>query len=204
MKAVNMRSSGSATNETPARRIATDYETFGDSKLMAALAVARQFAYVSEANQRDYTPHWLSLLGTTYTGKTMLATRLWQHFDRYGRYYEGINGAQLSMDGRWVNLRRLSAELKEGCWGQVDDICQEYFVVLDDVGADHDPSAAVASALERILDARLGRWTVLTSNYTLAQIAERLDSRIASRIKRGGVVMTIDTQPYHKRHAPTQ
>ncbi len=39
-------------------------------------------------------------------------------------------------------------------------------------------------SLDELLNARLGKWTVITSNLNIGQIAERLDVRISSRLMR--------------------
>ena len=59
-----------------------------------------------------------------------------------------------------------------------------WLLILDDVGAEHDPSGFVAAKLSALGNARLGKWTVITSNYTLEAFCRCVDQRIASRMIR--------------------
>ena len=63
-------------------------------------------------------------------------------------------------------------------------VCDDWFVALDDIGAERTSDFSV-SKLDQIIDARLGKWTVITCNFTREQIAEHMDVRIASRLGRG-------------------
>ena len=65
-------------------------------------------------------------------------------------------------------------------------------LLLDDMGAEKINDTSI-SALYLILDMRYERKlrTVVTSNLTMAQIAERIDDRIASRLERAGKVVTL-------------
>ena len=54
-------------------------------------------------------------------------------------------------------------------------------------------SDMIRASLYDLLNSRLGRWTVITSNVNLQGIAEDIDGRIASRMIRGGsVVVEVD------------
>ncbi len=45
------------------------------------------------------------------------------------------------------------------------------------------------SKLDQIIDARLGKWTVITCNFTREEIAEQMDVRIASRLSHANNVI---------------
>ena len=45
------------------------------------------------------------------------------------------------------------------------------------------------SKLDQIIDAQLGKWTVITCNFTREEIAEQMDARIASRLGRANNVI---------------
>lgn len=57
-------------------------------------------------------------------------------------------------------------------------------LILDDVGAEHQ-TAAMLSKLCRLMESRLRKWTILTTNLSPADWQQR-DSRISSRIIRDG------------------
>ncbi len=47
-----------------------------------------------------------------------------------------------------------------------------------------DPTNYVAEAVATLAEMRLNRWTMLATNLSLEEIAERMDARISSRIVR--------------------
>jgi hypothetical protein len=68
------------------------------------------------------------------------------------------------------------------------------FKVIDDLGtgttgADGEATAFAVQKMGELLDRRLRKWTVITTNFTRRQIAEQFDPRIASRLMRGGNVI---------------
>jgi hypothetical protein len=50
------------------------------------------------------------------------------------------------------------------------------------------------SKLNQVIDARLGKWTVITCNFSREEIAQRMDVRLASRLGRGKNVI-VDALP---------
>jgi DNA replication protein DnaC len=70
----------------------------------------------------------------------------------------------------------------------MDAVCNDWFVALDDIGAE-SASDFYVSKLDQIIDARLGKWTVITCNFTREEIAEQMDVRIAARLGRGNNVI---------------
>ena len=63
-------------------------------------------------------------------------------------------------------------------------------LILDDVGAENLAGeyslGLAATALCDVVEKRLGKWTLITSNLTTSEIADRYDARIASRLIRNG------------------
>ena len=63
-------------------------------------------------------------------------------------------------------------------------------LILDDVGAENISGeysrGFSATALCEIVEKRLGKWTLLTSNLTTTEIADTYDARVASRLIRNG------------------
>ena len=62
----------------------------------------------------------------------------------------------------------------------------DYLIVLDDLGSARERWGRVADALFRLANARLGRWTIWTSNLTHREISDSIDARLASRLIRDG------------------
>lgn len=132
-------------------------------------------------------PYWLTLIGEAGIGKTHLARAVYKSFIDITRFdikldaqHQHIYGNR----GQFCDWRKLCAVVREGAFGWVEDLCEDDFVVLDDIGAEYDRSGFIASVLDRIMNSRRGKWTLITCNLTLQQISERMDVRIASRLMR--------------------
>lgn len=157
------------------------FETFGEKKLCEMLAAAQDFV-------RDMAtgaaPRWLSLLGRSGTGKTHLARGISRFFKAEASIYiDRVTGAHLSRQGGFIGWRKIVDLLRNGEYGIMDAVCNDWFVALDDIGAERASDFSV-SKLDQIIDARLGKWTVITCNFTREEIAEQMDVRIASRLGR--------------------
>lgn len=173
------------------------FQTYGDAKLETLLAAADRFLRDLEYG---VGPYWLSLLGPSGIGKTHLAKRIFRECFTRLRFYCHECGATLSAMPMWIDWRKASDRMKEGEFGWIDDVCDAWFVAIDDVGAEHDPSKMAASKLDRILNSRLGKWTVITSNLDLEGIARQLDPRIASRMRRlEGVIVESTAEDFATR-----
>lgn len=58
--------------------------------------------------------------------------------------------------------------------------------MLDDLGASRDKTGYTGECLFRLCNARVGKFTLFTTNLDLKGISERIDPRIASRLIRDG------------------
>jgi len=151
------------------------------SKLEEMLMAVKAFA---SGILRDERPYTLSLLGQSGTGKTHLTKAM-------GRLFRKISTKR----GGTVPWRKLCDDIRAGERGMLRDLETDHYVALDDVGSEYQAkSNYTISALDGILDARTGRrWTLITCNLSLREIAEQWDVRIASRLKRdGSVVVGVD------------
>jgi DNA replication protein DnaC len=66
---------------------------------------------------------------------------------------------------------------------------RDFLVGVDDVGAareDGGRTSWLPEALYRLCNARLGKWTIFTTNLSLTEIGRTIDERIASRMIRDG------------------
>jgi DNA replication protein DnaC len=160
------------------------------------------------------TPRWLTLLGTSGAGKTMLAKRIAKLF-RYHRQgqidwkrTEGTKNERTPM-GRIVRWKggfihwglAISERMLRGDYAFLDDLKEYDFFAIDDLLSEYERHRELsASTLYGVLERRLGKWTVLTANASLKQLSERLDPRIASRmIRGGGVVVQVDVVDWNLR-----
>lgn len=174
------------------------FDTCDDESLSAMLAAARAFGAALLANE---CPRWLTFLGTCGAGKTHLAKRITTLWKKHGRsYVEPKTGATLSKRGGFISWRTVASDLRAGDYSVVRDLCEDEFVCLDDIGAEHRTPFIVAK-LDEICDARLGKWTIFTANLSLRDISE-VETRIASRMLRGAnQVVDIETVDYALRSA---
>jgi DNA replication protein DnaC len=133
----------------------------------------------------------LTLCGKSGTGKTMLARIImnelrmnrWGHSDRI----RPINvGAEVILfTARFYDMRKVSDGFKHGNFSVTERMEEVSLCILDDVGADQDPSKTTAGKVDRVLRSRANKWTVMTSNLSLSDIGTKLDARIASFVVRG-------------------
>jgi DNA replication protein DnaC len=147
------------------------------------------------------SPRWLSFLGRSGTGKTHLARAISRYFKAEAAIYvDPVTRAHLSRRGGFIGWRKVVDQLRNGEYGIMDIISNDWFVALDDIGAEKVSDFSI-SKLDQIIDARLGKWTVITCNFTREEIAEHMDVRIASRLGRGNnvIVDNINTLDYSIR-----
>jgi hypothetical protein len=176
--------------------------------------VARVFCAEIQARAK---PRWLSLLGPSGIGKTMLARAVMQFVKQQASFYRiPAPAGDVVQQHRyaWVNWRLACKQMRAGDFSVSEELCvpqkdRDYaiwFAVVDDVGAgDEVDKGYLKNTLETIVDARLGAWTLFTSNLLLDQIGERLDRRIASRMLRdGNVVVEAPNLPDWNLAAPTE
>ena len=174
------------------------FETFGDEKLCEMLKAAKE--YVREMGM-GASPRWLSFLGWSGTGKTHLARGISRFFKANASVHiDPETGVRVSRRGGFIGWRKMVDQLRDGDYEIMHALCDDWFVALDDIGAERASDFSV-SKLDQIIDARLGKWTVITCNFTREQIAEHMDVRIASRLGRGNnvIVDNINALDYSAR-----
>lgn len=148
-----------------------------------------------------FQPRWLCFLGTTGNGKTFLSKQICAYVRKVGE--STYNARRVGLDNpetcwsyaqegptfaKWLKV--LDAA-RNGDYGPSTRAGRDWFKCLDDVGAEgvnekREAYAFASNLLGKIADERVGKWTVLTSNFSRRQIAERFDPRVASRMTRDG------------------
>ena len=68
--------------------------------------------------------------------------------------------------------------------GAVDELMNCSLAVIDDIGAEHDPSGFGREQLYLLLSRREFRWNLFTTNFAPGQWDEKFERRIASRLFR--------------------
>lgn len=135
--------------------------------------------------------HWLTLAGNSGAGKTMLARRVKRFYDQcLSTYRDEATGANLARRQIFANWGTCLSWMLEHDYSFIPDFKRADFLVLDDIGAEYTRMRELsASKLYEILGAREGKWTVITANLSAADIGDKLDVRIASRLLRSGSVV---------------
>lgn len=132
-------------------------------------------------------PYWLSLLGVSGTGKTSMARAAWRE----------VYKIRTAMFRKWTAVLDT---LRDGDFGIKGALAAAPVVFLDDLAAGHETRFS-QSAADEIADRRIGKWTIWTSNLTLAQVGDHLSHRVRTRMKGHGnrVVEILKTTPYCDR-----
>ena len=139
-------------------------------------------------------PRWLSLLGSSGTGKTHIAKALWNWLSKKEDFEDKAQYVP-----QWIYWPKLVEDLRSGnAYNRYRDMMRWKYLVLDEVCAENQTEFSTEK-LHNLLGSRVGRWTIVTSNKRAVDIAT-LDRRIASRMARGGsYVVDIRTKDYSLR-----
>lgn len=189
----------------------SEFETLSDPQLEHMKRIAVGFA---DDIYQDRQPYWLSLLGTSGAGKTMLARLIW-HIFRDWKHTE-INwpatkrtqtpetprGRIIRYRGGFINWgNAINNRMLKGDYDFLEDMRDYSFFAIDDIASEYERHRELsASKLYNVLEARLGKWTVVTANLSLDQIGSSLDTRIASRMLRNeSVVVDVNVEDYSLR-----
>lgn len=153
--------------------------------------------YLMGYKYKTTPPCWLSLLGKFGTGKTHCATKVFRHIEKRSSW-RGMDFIALPI--YWPGFVNT---LRDGSgYEKLEEMSRWPVLMLDDIGAERDSSGFAGEQLNMLLGQRVGKWTILTSNLNIEQLA-KIDPRIADRIIRepGNRFIEIDTISYGLRTA---
>ena len=185
-----------------------------DFSLQSARSACAKFVAAMESGAQ---PYWLTFTGVNGCGKTMLARQVFEQAKRINpgnpannpiwppdaleRAAEGVNVYEPSRPYCiWIKEGDLASRMRGGEYGLPEDLRGDYLVALDELGISRDPTNFVSEAVGRLCDNRIGRWGIFCTNFTLNEIKERMDGRIASRLVRDdNLVVQITSGDYALR-----
>ncbi len=162
-------------------------------------------------------PYWLTFTGVNGCGKTMLAKQVFEQAKRVNpgnpannpiwppdaleRSTEGVNVYEPSRPYCiWLKEGELAQRMRGGEYNLPEDLSGDYLVALDELGISRDPTNFVSEAVGRLCDFRINKWSIFCTNFTLNEIRDRMDGRIASRLIRdGNTVVQITAGDYALR-----
>lgn len=87
---------------------------------------------------------------------------------------------------------RVVDAFKRGEWEAIEESASQSLLVLDDIGAEHDPSGIGREKLYYLLERRENRYTLLTTNVPEAEWEVKLEKRIASRFLRNCLTVSLE------------
>jgi DNA replication protein DnaC len=184
---------------TPKWENASGFQTLNDPTLTEMLHSVANWMLDMDDKQK---PRWVSLVGKSGTGKTMLAKWAYRALQRSKHWVTRVDDeGDTTFAGMFVSWPELADQLQaNGGRDWMNEMKRCRILVLDDVGQSVDKTGFITGKLSILLSARVGKWTFITSNLSVGQIAERIDTRIASRLIRdGNVVVDIDAKDWALR-----
>jgi len=174
----------------PPRFHSASFKNFRSELQETAFRVASGFAEEYTLNTR----RGLYLFGHAGSGKTHLAAAI-------------ANALVLKTEVRFVTAPELLLEIRktfntQGDTGLLDKLSKTKLLIIDDLGSEK-PTEWVQETLFVLIDRRYTHLlpTVITSNYSLDQLKERLGYRIASRIAEMSTMVELRGNDYRIRKA---
>lgn len=176
-------------------------------------------------------PYWLVLLGEPGCGKTHLADKIRWFIKKHGeRTYNAKERPKVDPERRRVETcfiykqegpvlvkwGSLIDKLRDGGRWDFSRACGDHYKVIDDLGVDSfsknsrgelEATPFATQKIGELLDRRLGKWTVITANFSIEQFGTIFDTRIASRLlRKSSVVKAFGLRDYalekHKAQRP--
>lgn len=158
--------------------------------------------------RNDRTGRLLVLAGRTGVGKTAVAKRAIAAISRIApqAWAMGLSGHRgACVRATWFSWSDLAglAPWQRNDSTEWPEVIGTTAVMLDDVGAETDQyrSGAPAANLGRILDARAGLWTIVTTNISPDHWAKQWDSRVESRLYEHAVHVVMKTAPDWRKNS---
>jgi DNA replication protein DnaC len=140
-------------------------------------------------------PSLLILCGEPNCGKTHIARKVafWAHCSAQKAYDDGGGKTWKKDLPSIVYLRwpEVVDSFRENLNSVMDDMMNAGLLVLDDVGAEYDPSQNATNKLCQVLSRREKEFTIITTNISPASWPDKFDSRICDRFFRNSEVVDL-------------
>lgn len=140
----------------------------------------------------------LLLAGNNGSGKTHCAkaVRKWVGLVGHGKEFVWPESNHISrLDCVYWHWPNLLDTFKNGGWDVVEDMFKTAVLIIDDLGAGHDPSGVGTDKLCQVLSKREKRWTLITTNIMQPAWEESFDRRVASRFVRNSTIVDLSDVP---------
>lgn len=151
-------------------------------------------ASFATAFRNSLAPRWITIHGNSGTGKTHCARRLWNSLSLRSDWREA---SFLHEEVYWPAF---VSDLRSGeAYARLKDMQNWPVLFMDDICAERDTSGFASEQLNTLLGRRVNKWTILTSNLSLGQIAG-IDSRMADRVIRyPNIAVEVNTRSHALR-----
>lgn len=168
----------------------------GDKELEKAVNAASVWA---RAMKFHMAPCWLSLIGTSGTGKTHIVKKLFEWAE--GRF----DTHKMEFTPIFIYWPKFVQQLRAGEGFRMrDDMIRWPVLCLDDVGSERDTTGFASEELNCLLNWRMDKWTLLTSNLDMDGVS-KIDARIADRLIRPpNICAEVNTISFAAREEPNQ
>ena len=80
-------------------------------------------------------------------------------------------------------------------WYVIEEMFNPSLLILDDVGAEHDPSRVGIEKLYLVLERRAQKWTIITTNVPPQHWERKFERRVASRFFRNSTHVDLSQVP---------
>jgi DNA replication protein DnaC len=139
----------------------------------------------------------LVLAGSNGTGKTHCAeaVRRWVASVGHGKQFVKRPNHISHIDCTFWRWPALLDALKNGGWDIIEDLFDATVLIIDDLGAEHDPSKIGTDKLCQILSRRENMWTLITTNIIPVHWQQQFDRRVASRLFRNATLVDLSDVP---------
>ena len=161
-------------------------------KLLTACDIVAKYCH--RWFERDADKCLLVMAGNPGCGKTRIAKGIARFTGAAQQlaYERGGWGTQQSLPSTaWVQWPEAVDGFKTGNYEIMHDLFSDDLIVLDDIGAENDPSKNGCAKLCQILSARERRFTVVTTNIQPQDWAHVFNARIADRMLRNSTVIDM-------------
>lgn len=177
-----------------------EFDSCGEVQLERLIGCCARFCWRVKDHIKDQSikPCWLSILGRSGTGKTHCSTKVWDWARRRFAWHSFDFYEQVIY---WPEMiGRLRDTTDRGARPMLKEIAAWPVLFVDDIGAERDSTGFASEQLSALLGQRARKFTILTSNLSLEQLAG-IDPRISDRIIRenGNQYIDLDLMSYALR-----
>lgn len=140
------------------------------------------------------------IFGENGTGKTRLLRRAFIWMQSVAQLLPlvqrpDIEGQTGLAWGKYVHWPSLVNDLQKQPDLNLEEFYQCNLLVLDDIGAEHDPSGYGREQLYLLLNRREFNWNLISTNFPPGQWAHKFDRRISSRLFRNAEHINLSQVP---------